>query len=127
MAKIFLDFMGEEKVSVIKDKARKDLIEDLLVFLNERYDRARQISGNEIGVVIGQAPDEDKFASDLVGVVKVSIKPWYNKSDLKRPVRKFDLDSGSEYSDEDIANGKDDPNGADAYEAAVNAKKAPKK
>lgn len=127
MEKIFLDFTSEEKVSVIKDKIRETLINDFLEYLNNKYDRARQLSGNEVGAVIGQALDEDKFPSDIVAAVKVSVKPWYNKRDLKRPVRKFDLDSGSEYSEEDIENGLGDPNGADAYAAEVAAKKAPKK
>ena len=116
MEKIFLDFTNEEKVSVVKEKARQALIEDFVEYLNEKYDKARKLASNEIGVVVGQAKDEDGFASDIVVVIKATTKAWYNKTDCKRPVKKFDLDNGTDGTD-----------GADAYEAEVEAKKAPKK
>lgn len=116
MEKIFLDLTEEEKVSVIKEKARQVLVEDFIEYLNEKYDRARLLASNEIGVIVGQAKDEDGFASDVVVTIKVSTKAWYNKGDCARPVKKFDLDDGTDGTD-----------GADAYEMAVKAKKAPKK
>lgn len=116
MEKIFLDMTDEEKVSAVKEKARQSLVEDIVEYLNQRYDRARKLASNEIGVIVGQAKDEDGFASDVVVTVKVTTKAWYNKTDCKRPVKKFDLDDGTDGTD-----------GADAYQADVEAKSAPKK
>lgn len=127
MDKVFLEFNDEKKVSAIKDKVRETLLADFLEFLNTKYERARRLSGTELGVIVGQAPDEDNFMSDIVAAIKVSVKPWYNNRDCKRIVRRFNLDEGSEYTDDDIANGLDEPNGADAYEAEQMAKNAPKK
>lgn len=116
MEKIFLDLTNEDKVSVIKEKARQALIDDFLEYLNAKYDRARLLASNEIGVVVGCACDENGFSSDIVVTVKVSTKAWYDKEDCKRPVKKFDLDEGTDGTD-----------GADAYEMALKAKKVPKK
>lgn len=108
--KIFLDLTDESKVSVIKEKARQALIEDIISYLEGRYDSCRKTASNEIGVVVGAAKDEDGFSSDVVVSVKVSTRNWYNKEDCKRPVQKYDLDEE-----------------ADAYEFETAAKKSPKK
>ena len=108
--KILIDFTEETKVPVIKEKARQALIEDIIAYLSEKYDGCRKTASNEIGVIVGEAKDEDGFSSDVVVSVKVSTRPWYNKEDCKRPVQKYDLDEE-----------------ADAYESEVAAKKAPKK
>lgn len=110
MEKIFVDFGEEKKVSVIKEKARQTIINDFIEYLAEKYDAAKLVGSNEIGVVVGSALDSEGFASDVVVVVKATVKPWYDKGDLARPVQKYDLDEEAE-----------------AYEAEVKAKKAPKK
>lgn len=116
MEKIFLDFTNEEKVSVIKNKARQALVDDFMQYLAERYDASAKLASNEIGVVVGQAKDEDGFASDIVCTITVTAKNWYNKEGCARPVKKFDLYDGTDGTD-----------GALAYEADQKAKKAPKK
>jgi len=108
--KIFVDFGDEKKVSVIKEKARQVLTDAFMEFLKERTEMAKLVGSNEIGVVVGQAKDQDGFASDVVVVVKATVKPWYDKTDLARPVHRYDLEDEAE-----------------AYEAEVKAKKAPKK
>lgn len=117
--KIFIDFMNEEKVSVIKEKARQAIIDDVIQYLTQRYETVAKTASNEFGVVVGCAKDEDGFSSDVIVTLKASTHPWYNKSDLKRPVRKYRL-----YSDGD----EDEELGAaEAYEIELAAKKAPKK
>lgn len=110
MEKIYLDLYDEEKVSVVKEKARQTIINDIMEFLKERYEDARFTASNEIGVKVGCAKDEEGGASDLIVSIKCSTRNWYNKMDCKRPVERYVLE------DE-----------AKAYEDEVAAKKAPKK
>jgi acyl-CoA reductase-like NAD-dependent aldehyde dehydrogenase len=110
MEKIFVDFTEESKVSATKEKARQTVVEDLIAYLSERYDVVRQIASNELGIVIGSAKDENGFASDVVITLKATCRPWYDKTDCKRPVERFDL----EYE-------------AETYEAEKAAKSVPKK
>lgn len=109
--KIFIDMSEEQKVSAVKERARKVLIDAFMEFLEERCEKVRKVASNKIGVVVGQALDLDGFTADLVDVITIEAKTWYDKEEgLKRPVTRYDLD------DE-----------ADAYEAEVKAKGAPKK
>lgn len=109
--KIFIDMSEEKKVSVIKEEARKVLIDAFIEFLEERCEKVRKVASNKIGVVVGQALDLDGFAADLVDVITIESKTWYDKEEgLKRPVHRYDLEEEAE-----------------AYEAEVKAKKAPKK
>ena len=121
MEKIFLDLTEMDKVSAIKDTAREALINDLMAYLQERCEDAGLLASNRMGVVIGCASDEDGFSKDIVAEIKVSIKPWYNKLDCKRPVRSFDLHEGTK--------GEEGADGVDAYMKELEAKKnkAPKK
>ena len=68
--KILIDFTEETKVSVIKEKARQALIEDIVAYLSDKYDDCRKTASNEIGVVVGEAKDEvntyDKGTTVLV-------------------------------------------------------------
>lgn len=109
--KILIDLTEETKVSVIKEKARQVIIDDIMNYLSERYENCRRTASNELGVVVGVAKDEDGFSSDVITTIKVSTRPWYNKEDcVARPVHKYELDEE-----------------ADAYEMELAAKKAPKK
>lgn len=110
MEKIYLDLYDEEKVSVIKEKARQAVVDDIINYLKEKYEDVRLTASNEIGVKVGCAKDEEGGASDLIVSIKCSTRNWYNKSDCKRPVKRYNLKAE-----------------ANAYEAEVAAKKAPKK
>jgi hypothetical protein len=116
MEKIFIDFTEEEKISVVKEKARQTVINDLIEYLKERYDMVGLTNSNQIAIVVGQAKDQDGFNSDVCTTIKVSCESWYDKTvndkgeELKRPVSKFDFEEEIE-----------------AYKAEVAAKKAPKK
>ena len=110
MEKIWIDFTNEEKVSVVKEKARQALIEAFEEFLAEHFDHFRKVSSNEFAVAVGEAKDLDGFANEVPVVVKFAAKSWYDKDDCKRPVVRYDIDEE-----------------ADAYEMEVKAKKAPKK
>lgn len=104
MDKIFMDFMDEKKISVIKEKARQLILEDIFQYLSEKYETVKMTASNEFGVVVGSAPDADGFAHDVVVTIKCSTRYWYEK-DGKRPIHAYDLDKE-----------------ADAYLAEVNAK-----
>jgi hypothetical protein len=116
MEKIFIDFTEEEKVSVIKEKARQAVITDLIEYLKEKYDMVGLTNSNEIAIVVGQAKDQDGFNSDVCTTLKVSCESWYEKTlndkgeKLKRPVKKFDFEEEVE-----------------AYQMEVAAKRVPKK
>lgn len=116
MEKIFLDLTNEDKVSVIKEKARQTVLNDLVSYFKDRYEDSGMLASNEIGVVVGCARDENGFSSDVVVTVKISTKAWYDKTDCKRPVKRFSLYEGTDGTD-----------GVEAYEAEMKAKKALKK
>lgn len=116
MEKIFLDMTEEEKISAVKEKARQAVFNDLISYFKDRYEDSGRLASNEIGVVVGCARDENGFSSDVVVTVKISTKAWYDKTDCKRPVKRFSLYEGTDGTD-----------GVEAYEAEMKVKKAPKK
>ena len=98
MEKIFKDYTDETKVSVIKNDARKTVVDEVMAFLTERFETVSKVGTNEIAVVVGSAKDEDGFASDVIVVVKPTAKSWYNKAAVPkgdkdgREVVKYDLE-----------------------------------
>lgn len=94
--KEFIDYSGM-KISEIKAASRNMLREDLINFLKTQYETVVPIGNTEIGVVTGTAPDDDGWLQDVVNVIKVSTKAWYSRSgeDIKREVKKFDLDAAA--------------------------------
>ena len=98
MEKIFKDYSDEVKVSAIKNDARKTVVDEVMGFLADRFETVSKVGSNEIAVVVGSAKDEDGFASDVVVIVKPSVKSWYNKAAVPngdkegREVVKYDLD-----------------------------------
>ena len=107
----FHDFSNVDSVNQLKKDARGILREEIMEFLRTRYEDVMRVGENEFGVVVGSAPDEDGFASDVVVCVKCITKPWYtNENCRSRPVIKYDLAEEAEL-----------------YEFEVKAKDCPKK
>lgn len=77
-------------VSAVKTAARLDLMAEFMEFLKSKYETVAEVSANEIGVITGTA-DDDGFPSDVTCIVKVSVKPWYDKESTKRNTEKYDL------------------------------------
>lgn len=113
MEKIFLDLTSIEKKSEVQNKAQEEFFNALKDFLTERYTDVRQVGNATLGVVIGQALDDDKFPHDVCIEVHGTVKHWYDsKRKFKGEVREipaYDLDEI-----------------ADEYAMDVEAKKKPK-
>lgn len=110
MEKVSKDFTGMKTSAIYKD-VRKMLSDDFLEYLSQKYERAARISNTEVAVVVGTFTDEDGFVQEVCGVCKASSKAFYSKSeDVKREVKKFDLDDEVE-----------------AYEAEIKANEAKRK
>lgn len=89
------------KISAIKNDARETLVNEILEFLNEKYETVMKVASNEIGVVVGTFTDEDGFSHDIVDTVKVTTKSWYSKETGGRDVKEYDLfDEADNYAKE---------------------------
>lgn len=102
MEKVSKDFTGMSTSAIYKE-VRQMLSDDFLEYLSQKYERAARISNTEVAVVVGTFVDEDGFTQDVCGVCKASSKPFYSKSeDLKREVKKFDIDDEVEAFNADV-------------------------
>ena len=79
MEKIFLDFMDEKKVSVIKEKAKEAILADIMEYLAQKYETVRKTASNEFGVIVGCGPDPDGFSQDICVSIKCTTRNWYDK------------------------------------------------
>lgn len=78
---------AEMNKTAIRNKVRETLTADFIEFLKEKYGefledgvtpRVRQTAANEVGVIVGQAEDNDGFMADVVATVKTSVPAWWN-------------------------------------------------
>ena len=88
-----MNFEGMNKTA-IRNKVRAQLTADFVEFLKEKYGefvdegvpRVRQTASNEVGVIVGVAPDNDGFPQDVVALVKTSGPSWWESVGQKGKV-----------------------------------------
>lgn len=96
-----MNFEGMNKTA-IRNKVREDLTKEFLEFLIEKHGefledgaskRVGQTGSNEVGVVVGKAPDNDGFVKDVVALVKVSVPAWwYSVGEAGRQTNAYDFE-----------------------------------
>lgn len=104
MEKLFINYMDgkNRNIAEIKNGFRNAVLEDLMNYLSERYETVRKIDNTELGFIIGCAPDNEGFSSDVCITLKPVVKNWYDKPAEKRPVRRYDLDEVAEAYERDM-------------------------
>lgn len=94
----FHDLTTPMAVGETKKIARHIIMDDLIEYLKTKYEDIEQVAENEFGVIVGEAKDEDGYSADVCVTIKCSCKPWYNKNEGKRGVKKYELaDMAEEY------------------------------
>lgn len=98
--KIFKDYTSESKVTVVKNDAKDTALSLIETLLKDNYTEVKYLGANQIGVVVGQGDDKEGGVSDVIFVIKVEAKNYYNSVGGKGRVTKPFRDEFDELADE---------------------------
>jgi hypothetical protein len=103
----------ELNISGTKKAVREDITQEILEFLQSKYDVAVKVESNVIAIYAGIGKDPDGFEVDVPALIKVSCPSFYDKEPTSangRTIVKYDVEEE-----------------ARVYEDTVKAKAAKKK